>query len=191
METTASKTRESSRKSAGNVLPKINVRPAREEASGAAPLARDGAGSTGGKKPQVWSEAGISLHRRTDWDVKFALALIFLVVLVNATLTMLLGGDGEQAKEETIFQQQTEAKTLLPEKTAATLGTLAPAAGTQRETKVFISREDKRVLLRQLNAEPAEPVKRTAPTPGTYHSVGEGGALSIIGTDGSAPESGE
>lgn len=143
---------ESSRVPESSALPKINVHPAPEETA-----------SAGGR-------GGASLPGRRGWDVKFALALIFLVVLVNATLTLLLGEEGDPGNSG-------NTPTMPPGKPVA--AATATASRETKDTKIFISSEDKRVLLRQLNTARKPAAART----GAYHSLGgDGDALSIIGT---------
>jgi hypothetical protein len=153
-------------------LPKVNTRPRRASVKPCAAADR--------------SAERTQKLRRVDWDVRFAIGLILLVVVLNAGLTLLLGGSGSLPTPRSAVKPPKETVTV------------TPGAGVvpspKRPTEVYISREDKRLLLRQLNARPKAWKNEEDSTPtaseerdaqtGTFRTVREKerNALSIIGT---------
>ncbi len=180
-------------------MPKINVRPVRvsspDPASDSVFAPSREAAQPGGTGGRTASAAPPKKH--ADWDVRFALGLIVLIVVVNASLTFLLGGDTTHEQED-IFLSKEEALTVSPDYTetvpAASHGALRPTqrmsvsgnnANASERTEVFISPEDKRVLLRQLNQAPPNwregiEKRNVQDRTGTYRALEEQRALSII-----------
>ncbi len=157
-----------------SALPKVNVRPT--DSAPPPKVARKAAAS-----PEKPSSATASvLPRRKDWDIRFAIGLILVVVLVNVSLTLLFGGaNTDQTEEAAIILQQPDPQRKTGE-------------NTPRTTNVYISSDEKRLLLRHLYT-PAENVPPGGSSPttgesGTYRSLSndQERGLSIIGTTPSA-----
>lgn len=152
-------------------LPKINVPPplevVRPQNSGMSeepttPASREG-------RKSVSAASGIR------WDARFALSLIALLVLVNATLALLFARPAPPKRADFVTQLAAPAPTLpkppaVPA-AAPALGALAPASGTapkqRRMTTTYISREERKALLEQLQRTRQPGVVSRPPLSGT------------------------
>ncbi len=165
------KARSSAGKATAGALPKVNVRPS-------PPAVSTSTGDTMAAAENTVQTMSVAMPRRKEWDVRFALALIAAVVVVNVTLTVLLGGNGPDTEDAAISME-----------TEASMPGLRDNAD-DRDTDVFISSEEKRLLLRHLYSEPASGTAeaRNPEEQGTYRSLSAGGekGLSIIGATPSA-----
>lgn len=172
MSVTTQKARPPAGKNEAEALPKVNVRPAPSGAlppSSFAPEAEQGR-LTAAQSPHP---SPLFQPKRKDWDMRFALALILVVVVVNVTLTLVLGGgSGDQAE---IALHPDDAAMDAPE--------------VERRADVYISSEEKRLLLRHLynDAGPSASAPESAQQ-GTYRALSEDRdrGLSIIGATPSA-----
>lgn len=171
------KPRPTETKPASMVLPKVNVRPLSDDLASSVSVAAhtQEAVIVHTAFPTEATSAKASGRRLPVWDMKFSLGLILLVITVNIGLTLLLG---------TPAQPREEQQAVFKQPVAGEQGA-APAAASAREAKVFISGEDKRVLLRQLNAAPVATAPEKRPEePGTYRSMGvDAPALSLTGAN--------
>lgn len=168
-----------SQKPTSAALPKVNVRPAAVPVSYAkAPVPQAG-------KPES-SDAGSSVKaalapelrvRRKDWDIRFAIGLIVVVVLVNVTLTLLLSGESAPDTEQATIRMEP-----LPPKAEQ------HQTDNDRSANVYISSEEKRLLLRHLYAPDVRAPHPRNNEQGTYRSLSrsEDRSLSIINTGPSA-----
>lgn len=128
--------------------------------------------------PAMPAATRASSRRLPVWDVKFSLGLILLVIMVNLGLTLLLGLPASSSEQEpAVFKQP-----------AANQQGADSMATNTREAKVFISGEDKRVLLRKLNSAPVTTPEKRPEEPGTYRAMGDAPALSLT-TGASRPSS--
>lgn len=159
-------------------MPKVNVRPASLPATA---LRQAETSPRPASMPQASLPSAVSLSSvlrgKKDWDVKFAVALIVLVVLVNLTLTLLLGGEDEQETPAIIMQHADEedrSRTVTEQ-------------NAMRPTQVYISNQDKRLLLRQLNT-PTDASAEDNRETGSYRSIGQAPALSILDRRSAAGE---
>lgn len=117
--------------------------------------------------------------RRKDWDIRFAVGLILVVVLVNISLTLLLSGGSAPGLEQATISMEQPAP-----------GTEQRQAGDDRTANVYISSEEKRLLLRHLYAPEARDPHPRSNEQGTYRSLSKSHdrPLSIIGAGPSASE---
>lgn len=159
---------ELSGKRAVAALPKVNVRPRIMPVSSA----ETDTPENGTPLPTERAKRNAALLRRKDWDVRFAALLILLVVGVNVTLALLLSGDGSSTEEAAITMDS-------PSEEISRKG----APGDTRSTNVYVSSEDKRLLLRHLSAPAPEvrqaPLARLEQHPSLSHERER--ALSLIG----------
>ncbi len=134
-------------------LPKVNVRPstAKDVSDKVTPISDAVAESSQREGARDVSVSPAKPKSRSEWDVKFAVALILLVVLVNTSLSLMLGSGGEEEAGEFSFYNEDAAPALqtgvLPQEQSE------EEADFRRQTEVYVSSEDKRILLRQLNEE--------------------------------------
>lgn len=178
MNVSVHKPRPAETKSASMVLPKVNVRPPGDDLPAPAPHQASHPQEDTMRhlaSPAVLAPAKTSGRQLPVWDIKFSLGLILLVIIVNLGLTLLLGTPAPLREEQqAVFKQPVAGEQGAP-----------PVSASAREAKVFISGEDKRVLLRQLNAAPVATAPEKRPEePGTYRSMGvDAPALSLTGAN--------